>query len=233
MQSQGASKHTAGDRRPPCRSCRSSPPNSFGGLPVSATRKGANVLLQLENFEIPWRAKLNQPTGEVPFDHLLGPSSPRQAIGEQYTMRESTCPRRRALAASTAAVLLLCGGQPVAEALTITTGGGAPSALRMTTVASSSSRGSLSRGARIPGDANIGHFHGNNRWKSAGASSPLFSSGKSFAHRHNALVGAAGSRHHADPSATRLHASSMVRNTRMRFLSLYTALCFHEKEHRG
>lgn len=128
-------------------------------------------------------------------------------------MRESACPRRRAqAAASTAAVLLLCGsGQPyVAEALT--TGGGAPSAaLRMTTVASTGSRGSLSRGARIPGDANIGHHYG---WKSAGASSsPLFSSGTGFAHRHNnaQLVGAAGSRQHADPSATRLHASSTVR----------------------
>ena len=119
-------------------------------------------------------------------------------------MRESACPRRRALAAaSTAAVLLLCSGQPhVAEALT--TGGGAPSAaLRMTTVASTTSRGSLSRGVRIPGQ-----FHGR---KSAGASSsPLFSSGTGFAHRHNnaQLVGAAaGSRQHADPSATRLHAT--------------------------
>ena len=144
-------------------------------------------------------------------------------------MRESTCPRRRALAASTAAVLLLCSGQPyVAEALTIT--GGAPSALRMTTVASSSSRGSLSRGSRIPGNANIGQFHGNSRWKSAGASSPLFSSGTSFAHRHNALVGAAGSRQHADASATRLHASSMVRYARIRLLYLFIASFFHEKE---
>ena len=49
---------------------------------------------------------------------------------------------------------------------------------------------------------------------SAGASSsPLFSSGTGFAHRHNnaQLVGAAGSRQHADPSVTRLHASSTVR----------------------
>ena len=153
-----------------------------------------------------------QPTGEVPSLSFILTTQPSRE-GKQYMMRESTCPRRRALVASTAAVLLLCSGQPhVAEAL-ITTGGGAPSALRMTTVAST--RGSLSRGAsgaRMLGDSNIAGLRGNGRLKSSGASSPLFSSGTSFAHRHNALVGAAaGSRQHADPSATRLHASSMVR----------------------
>lgn len=192
-------------------------PRSFGSLPVSSTRKGATYFLHVENFEIQWRAKLNQPYANrrgaaVPFSRSRPPwtTQPATGEGEQYTMRESTCPRRRVLAASTAAVLLLCSGQPyVAEALTVTTGGGASSALRMTTVAStSSSRGSLSQGIRR--DASIGNFHGNNRWKSAGAPSPLFSSGTSFAHRHNALVGAAaGSRQHADPSATRLDA--MVR----------------------
>ena len=174
---------------------------------------------------------LNSTPTEVPFILVhLGPrpaSSPKQAIGEQYTMRESTCPRRRALAASTAAVLLLCSGQPyVAEALTITTGG-APSALRMTTVASTGSRGSVSHGARR--DANIGSFHGNGRWKSAGASSPLFSSGTSFVHRHNALVGAAGSRQHADASATRLHASSMVRYTLVRLFILMRSILLPRK----
>ena len=152
-----------------------------------------------------------QPTGEVPSLSFILTTQPSSKEGKRYTMRESTCPRRRALVASTAAVLLLCGQPHVAEAL-ITTGGGAPSALRMTTVAST--RGSPSRGAsgaRMLGDSNIAGLRGNERLKSSGASSPLFSSGTSFAHRHNALVGAAaGSRQHADPSATRLHAS-MVR----------------------